>query len=29
MSPYHILFRIAAALALALFFLMTCEPAHC
>jgi hypothetical protein len=29
MSPYRILFRIAAALALILFFLMTYEPARC
>jgi hypothetical protein len=29
MSPYRILFRIAAALAFVLFFLMTYEPAHC
>jgi hypothetical protein len=29
MSPYRIIFRIAAALALILFFLMTYEPAPC
>jgi hypothetical protein len=29
MSPYLIIFRIAAALALILFFLMTYEPARC
>ena len=29
MSTYRILFRIAAALALILFFLMTYEPARC
>ena len=29
MSPYRIIFRIAAALALILFFLMTYEPARC
>jgi hypothetical protein len=29
MSPYRILFRLAAALALILFFLMTYEPPHC
>jgi hypothetical protein len=29
MSTYRIVFRIAAALAMILFFLMTYEPAHC
>jgi hypothetical protein len=29
MSPFRIIFRIAAAVALILFFLMTYEPAHC
>jgi hypothetical protein len=28
MSPYRIIFRIAAALALIIFFLMTYEPAR-